>query len=173
MTKTFLSLLTMLSFLSCKHSEYLPTVKKVNLEKYADTWYEIARLPNRFEKGLVCVTAKYTLKENGKIDVLNKGHLVENREKIKEAKGVAWVPDPNYPGRLKVRFFWPFAGNYYIISLDENYTWALIGDPSRKYLWILSKNKVLDDKIFNQLVVKAKDQGFDIKKLIKIEQSCE
>ncbi len=173
MKQKLLILLTMASFLSCKTSQDLPTVEKVDIQKYSGLWYEIARLPNSFEKGLECVTATYSLKSNGKIQVLNKGHLTEKENVSKTAKGTAWVPDAAYPGRLKVTFFWPFSGDYYIISLDENYQYALVGDPSRKYLWILSRTKILDPAVYSQLIDHAKTNGFNIDQVIKIDQSCE
>jgi apolipoprotein D and lipocalin family protein len=160
--------------LSCKKGpDELSTVSPVNLEKYAGTWYEIARLPNRFEKGLECVTATYSLREDGKIEVINKGRKVGELNKISKIKGVAWVPDKNYPGRLKVRFFWPFSGKYYILDLDKDYRHALVGEPSRKYLWVLSKDKQLDSNIYGSLLEKADQMGFDTKKVIKINQDCQ
>jgi apolipoprotein D and lipocalin family protein len=172
MIRNILMIIIMINFLSCKTSRDLPTVNVVDINKYAGTWYEIARLPNRFEKGLECVSATYTVRNNGKIDVLNKGYLTEKNHKLKKINGLAWVPSAEYPGRLKVRFFWPFSGNYYIISLDENYSYALVGDPSRKYLWILSKSKNLDNKIYSELLNVAKMNGFNIEKVIKTNQEC-
>ena len=162
----------MLSFLSCKPTANLSTVEKVDIKKYEGEWFEFARLPNSFEKGLNCVTATYTLKENNKIEVLNKGYSIKDKGKIKTAQGRAWVPDSELPGRLKVSFFWPFSGDYYIISLDEEYKYALVGDPSRKYLWILSRTKNLDDKVYSDLLELAKTNGFDISKIIKVNQDC-
>ncbi len=160
--------------LSCnKGQDELSTVSQVNLEKYAGTWYEIARLPNRFEKNLECVTATYSLREDGKIEVINKGHKIGELNKMSEIKGVAWVPDKNYPGRLKVRFFWPFSGKYYILGLDKDYRYALVGEPSRKYLWVLSKDKQLNSNIYSSLLEKAAQMGFDTKKVIKINQNCQ
>jgi apolipoprotein D and lipocalin family protein len=173
MTQKLLILLAMVSFLSCKTTQNLPTVEKVDIEKYAGVWYEIARLPNSFEKGLECVTATYTVKSNGKIEVLNKGFSVEKKGDIKTAKGTARVPDSNYPGRLKVSFFWPFAGNYYIMSLDDNYQYALVGDPSRKFLWVLYRTKNLDDAIYSRLMEHAKNNGFEPERVIEIDQTCE
>ena len=172
MTQKLLLLLTMASFLSCKTSQDLPTVEKVDIQKYRGVWYEIARLPNSFEKGLECVTATYTLKDNGKIGVLNKGHFTEKENVSKTAKGTAWVPDEEYPGRLKVTFFWPFSGNYYIMALDEDYQYALVGDPSRKYLWILSRTKTLDEAIYSKLMDHAKKNGFPIDQVIRVNQNC-
>ena len=162
----------MLSFLSCKPAASLSTVERVDIKKYEGEWYEIARLPNSFEKGLNCVTATYTLKENNKIEVLNKGYSIKDKGKIKTAKGTAWVPDSDFPGRLKVSFFRPFSGDYYIISLDEEYKYALVGDPSRKYLWILSRTKSLDDKVYSDLLELAKINDFDIGNIIKVNQDC-
>ena len=161
-----------MSLLSFKTPQNLPTVEKVDIEKYAGQWYEIARLPNSFEKGLQCVTATYTLKKNNKIEVLNQGYSNKDTEKLSRAKGRAWVPDPEFPGRLKVSFFWPFAGNYYIISLDEEYNYALVGDPSRKYLWVLSRSKVMDDTIYDGLLKIARTNGFNIDNIIKVNQDC-
>jgi lipocalin len=158
---------------SCKGiTEELATVSSVNLEKYAGTWYEIARLPNNFEKGLECVTATYKLREDRKIDVINKGQKAGESNKISKIKGVAWVPDKNYPGRLKVRFFWPFSGKYYILQLDEAYRYALVGVPSRKYLWILSRDRQLDRNIYNSLLEKAAHLGFNTARVVEINQDC-
>jgi len=167
-----LILLSMASFSSGSTAQDLPTVDKVDLSKYTGVWYEIARLPNSFEKGLECVTATYTLKKNGKIQVLNKGYSAR-KEKYKTAKGTALMPDPTYPGRLKVTFFWPFYGNYYIMALDENYQYALVGDPSRKYLWVLARSKSLNESIYTKLLDQAKTLGFDTDRVLKINQDCE
>lgn len=159
-----------MALLSCKISRNLPTMDSVDLNKYAGLWYEVARLPNWFEQGLVCPVANYTLLPNGRIEVLNQGRLVKDFNKIKNARGTAWVPDAQYPGRLKVRFFWPFAGDYYIISVDASYQYALIGAPSRKYLWILSRSKTPDPEIFNRLLALAQSHGFDTSKVMRVGQ---
>lgn len=171
--KTLLMALLLMSVFSCKSSRELITVKQVDIHKYAGNWYEIARLPNRFEKGLECVTAQYTVQDNGKIEVRNKGLKTGSDGNWKDIKGSAKVPDPNFPGRLKVTFFWPFAGDYYIIELDENYQFALVGDPSRNYLWVLAREKSLDDRIYNDLLSIAKAQGFMVDNLVKINQACD
>jgi len=162
----------MASFLSCKTTQDLPTVEKVEISKYTGQWYEIARLPNNFEKGLECVTATYTQKSNGKIEVLNRGYS-SDKGRYKTAKGKAWVPDSNFPGRLKVTFFWPFSGNYYILSLDENYQHVLVGDPSRKYLWVLARTKTLDEATYSRLMDHADKNGFNTGQVLKINQACD
>ncbi|MGD0582248.1 MAG: lipocalin family protein [Bacteroidales bacterium] len=147
-------------------------VSSVDLKRYAGIWYEIARLPNSFEKSLQCVTATYSLRDDGKITVLNKGHKISDQAKESSAKGVAWVPDPKVPAKLKVQFFWPFSGNYWIIDLEKDYKYALVGDPSFKYLWILCREKVMDDKTYNNLLEIAVKNGFDVSPILKISQDC-
>ncbi|MDA3886185.1 MAG: lipocalin family protein [Candidatus Delongbacteria bacterium] len=163
-----------LSFIlaSCSSTKFLKTVEKVDIDKYSGTWYEIARFEHTFEKGLKCVTANYTAREDGKIKVLNRG-VKETDLEVKTAEGKAWVPDANFPGRLKVSFFWPFAGDYYIVHLDEDYKYVLVGAPNRDYLWILSRTKILDEKIYNELLDVATENGFDVSKLNKVAQDCE
>jgi len=172
MKRNLLILLSMISILSCRTTRDLPTVDGVELTKYQGLWYEIARLPNSFEKGLECVTATYTLKSNGKIDVLNRGYSSE-KGKYKSARGTARVPDPDEPGKLKVSFFWPFSGDYYILQLDDEYRYALIGDPSRKYLWILSRTSELDAAVYTRLMDHAKNSGFDTDQVTETGQKCE
>jgi lipocalin len=172
MKKITLFLMLMITLGACKSYRDLPTVKEVDLVRYSGRWYEIARLPNRFEKDLVCVSATYRLKSNGKIEVINQGVTPEGE--VKRSKGTAWRSDEQYPGRLKVSFFWPFAGNYYIIDLGkgESYDYALVGSPSRKYLWILARTKSIEEKLYHQLLAKAQNLGFDIQPMIRTRQSC-
>lgn len=157
---------------SCSGNKDLQVVKKVELDKYAGTWYEIVRFPSSFESSLKCVTATYTIKENGKIEVWNKGHKISDASKISEIKGTAWIPYANETAKLKVRFFWPFAGDYWVIALDDNYQYAMVGHPNRKYLWILSREKKLDSDIIQNLLLQAKNQGFDTSKIEFVAQDC-
>ena len=154
---------------SCKSQDMLPTVENLDLSKYQGKWYEIARLPNSFEKGLTSVSATYSIKENGKINVLNAGF--KSGDKQKDINGTAWVPNKDYPGRLKVRFFWPFSGNYYVIAIDNDYQYALVGSPSRKFLWLLSKNVDMPEEVYNEYTKLAQDRGFAIDELIQVDQS--
>lgn len=172
MKKTLVFMSMIILLFSCGSTEELATVEKVDLQKYAGTWYEIAKLPNTFEKNLSCISATYTLKENGKINVLNQGYNTK-KGTWKDITGTAWVPDPEIPGQLKVRFFWPFSGDYYIISLADDYSYALVGDPSRKYLWILSRNQDLSDSVYSNLLAIAKDKGFDVDAVEKVSHSCD
>lgn len=171
MKKLFPLFILLSSFMSCSSKLALPTIDNVDINQYKGKWYEIARLPNSFEKGLSCVTAEYSIKTNGKIKVVNKGYAIE-KSKWKSSQGTAWVPDNNFPGQLKVSFFWPFAGDYYIIALADDYSYALVGAPDRNYLWVLSRTKTLDVATYEQLIQIAKNQNFDTSNLEKINQTC-
>jgi apolipoprotein D and lipocalin family protein len=172
--KKILPLILVLFVTSCSSQmKPLETVPNVDLERYTGKWFEIARLPNSFEKGLICVTAEYSLRENGKINVLNAGRKESDPSKEKTAKGRAKVPDAKEPGRLKVTFFWPFYGDYYIFHLDEeNYQYALVGDPSRKYMWVLSRSPFMDDELYAKLLDIAREKDFAVEELLKVSQEC-
>ncbi|MBN2213851.1 MAG: lipocalin family protein [Bacteroidales bacterium] len=164
------------AILSCKTSEQMgkidtTTVKHVDINRYVGKWYEIARFPNSFEKDLVGVTANYTLRKNGKIDVLNQGYVGALDGKSKQARGKAKIPDPEEAGKLKVSFFLFFYADYYILELDEaDYQYALVGSSSDKYLWILSRNPELPDHIYDMLVEKAARRGYQTENLIPVLQ---
>ena len=146
-------------------------VKEVDLQKYLGTWYEIARYNHRFERGLVGVTANYSMREDGKIKVLNSGYKKRLDGRFKQAEGKAYLPDSELdPAKLKVSFFWNFYGDYFVLDLDENYQWAIVGSSSDKYLWMLSRTPQLDKELYNELLDKIKLRGYDISQLIKVEQ---
>jgi len=147
-------------------------VKNVDLKRYQGQWYEIARLPNYFERKLKCATATYTLRDDGKITVVNAGNYITEPEKKTSTDGVAWVPDKNSPGKLKVQFFWPFSGDYWIMYLDKDYNYVLVGDPGHKYLWILAREKKMEDETYQMLLQYATDNGYDVKPIIKVAQDC-
>ena len=119
------------------------------------------------------MTATYEIKSNGKIRVINRGQKIDKPGKVKESKGTAWVPDASRPGQLKVRFFWPFAGDYYVMKLNSNYEYALVGDPSRKYLWILSRSPDLDKRTIQNLKAIAAERGFNTGRMIDTVHDCD
>jgi apolipoprotein D and lipocalin family protein len=147
----------------------LEVVPYVELEKYLGKWYEIAHLPAKFQEGCNETTATYTLSKDGSISVLNQS--IKNG-KMKQAKGKAKVVDKKSNAKLKVTFFWPFYGDYWIIALGNDYDYAVVGTPNRKYLWILSRTPQMDDKLYSQLIEYAKSKGFDVNKLIKTLQKA-
>jgi apolipoprotein D and lipocalin family protein len=142
----------------------LEVVPHVELNKYLGKWYEIAHLPAKFQEGCTDTTATYTLSEDGNISVLNE---CKRNGKLKQAKGKAKVVDKNSGAKLKVTFFWPFYGDYWIINLGKDYDYAIVGTPNRKYLWILSRTPQMEDNLFSQLIESVKSKGFDVNKLIK------
>ena len=145
-----------------------PTVEKLDLQRYLGTWYEIARFDHKFERGLQGVTATYSMRTDGKIKVVNQGFENGLNGKLSVAEGKAKLTGE--PGKLKVSFFWIFYADYFVLELDENYQWALIGSKSDKYLWILSRTPKLDDNFKNLILHKAEKRGYDISKLIWVEQ---
>ncbi len=151
-------------------SNVLRTVSKVELEKYAGKWYEIARIPSTFEQDLVNTTATYSLREDGNMEVINEGRVLDPSGELKQTQALAWLPNANEPGKLKVRFFGLFTTDYWILDLDGEYQYALVGSPTRKFLWILSRTPSMRDDIYRLLVAKAKAKGFDVDELERVVQ---
>ena len=143
----------------------LPTVSSVDLERYLGRWYEIVRFDHRFERGCSAVEAFYTLREDGMIGVKNSCFLAdENR--TKEAHGRAYIVDETSNAKLKVTFFWPFYGNYWIIDLAEDYRYAVVSEPSKEYFWILSRTPEMAQEDLDHILSSASTLGFDTSKLI-------
>ena len=142
----------------------LVPVPGFDLNCFLGKWYEIARLPTSFERNLGHVTATYSLREDGKVKVLNEGRNVWT-DKYSKAVGKAKIAQDPTVGYLKVSFFWPFYADYIILELDkEGYNYAMVAS-SFKYLWILSRTPGLDKEILERLVKKAKELGFDTDKI--------
>jgi apolipoprotein D and lipocalin family protein len=157
----------------------LPTQEWVDLGRYAGRWYEIARLPNRFQDQCAGdVVAIYTALPDGRVTVVNECRRKNGQ--TARAEGVARRADEKGPAsRLKVRFapawlsFLPVVwGDYWIVELDPDYRHAVVGDPSRKYLWILSRSPVMDTTTFESLVAAAGRLGFDTARLVRTPQSA-
>lgn len=143
----------------------LKTVERVDLQKYLGTWYEIATIPAWFEKNLVGVTANYSLRPDGKIKVLNQGYKKTLAGEMKQAVGRAWVADGKNNSKLKVSFFLWFAGDYWIIELDPQYHYAVVGEPSRQYLWVLCRSPHMDETLYQSIIRRAEGWGYDIQKV--------
>jgi len=169
MPKPLLPLL-LLALAACQSTPVPPTVQRVDLNRYAGTWYEIARLPVWFENGCVGVTAQYTTRPNGKVTVLNASYLRSLDGQRKSITGTARVTDPPANTKLKVMFFWPFEGDYWILRLDPDYRWAAVGSPDRDTLWILSRTPTLDDTLYNSIIASLKTDGFPVDQLEKTPQ---
>jgi len=145
----------------------LDTVPRVDLAKYMGRWYEIASFPQRFQKGCTDSRADYRILPNGDVEVLNS--CLRNGT-VDKAKGKAWVADTTTNAKLKVSFFWPFRGDYWIIELGRGYEYAVVSAPSRKYLWILSRSQMMEEILYEKIVGRLKDRGFDVAMLKRTEQ---
>lgn len=145
-------------------------VKNLDIQRYLGTWYEIARYDHRFERGLVGVTATYTMKDDGSLKVVNRGYKNNLNGKASEVIGKAKIPNPQEPAKLKVSFFWFFYGDYYVLELDNDYQWAVVGSKSDKYLWILSRSPQMDPDLYQSILKRLLARGYDTTQLIKVPQ---
>ena len=150
--------------------EPIHTVARVDLTRYQGTWYEIARLPLLWENKCAShVTATYTLRSDGKVTVLNQCREKNGRETA--TTGTAEVAtDDGSNSKLKVSFFWPFKGDYWILELDDDYQWVLVGTPNLKHLWILSRSPHLGAPTIARLLEQARKLGFDTDRLLYTKQ---
>lgn len=141
----------------------LIVVENVEVERYMGTWYEIARYPNTFQNA-ECnnTTAEYTLNDDGTVKVVNRCGPTGVEQSI---EGTARVVDPATNAKLKVRFFGPFEGNYWIIDLDPDYQWAVVGDPSRLFLWVLSRSPTMDPAVYQDILSRLPDKQFNPERL--------
>lgn len=138
----------------------MPTVDKVEVERYLGKWYEIAVIPNRFQSMCVADTRAEYRKDENSIKVINRCRKQDG--KIEVADGIAKIVDGSNNAKLKVSFFRPFYGNYWILDLDPNYQWVLVGEPSRKYGWVLSRNMKLEPEQWQQAMKTAEKLGYKI-----------
>lgn len=146
------------------------TISDFDLSRYLGTWYEIARFDHSFERGMDNVVAEYLLREDGMIDVTNTGW---KNGKYRIAEGKAKQPDPSKdPAHLEVSFFLFFYSDYNVMMIDDDYKVALVGSKSPKYLWILSRTPEVSDSVMDEVLEEASGRGYDIDKLIWVDQSA-
>jgi apolipoprotein D and lipocalin family protein len=158
-----------ITWLAKSRNEPLETVAYVDLAQYLGKWYEIARFPHSFEKDCFCSTAEYSINEDGSIKVLNS--CIKNGN-LEIAEGRATIIDKRHRSKLKVEFGSMFSGQYWIIALAPDYSYAMVGHPNRKYLWILNRKSVMDNQTYNFLLVQAAGKGFDVRNIVKTGQDC-
>jgi len=148
----------------------LETVSAVDINRYSGKWYEIAKYPVVFENGCVDVTAEYTVLEDGAVRVVNTCGSTDGSSR--DIVGSATVTDPSTNAKLRVSFFGPlFGAPYWIIELDDDYQYAVVGDPTREFLWILSRTPSLDDATLSGILGRLPDYGYDPDGLIWTVQS--
>jgi apolipoprotein D and lipocalin family protein len=164
MTKTKLSfLLIFMAFNRC-NAQDLETVKSVDLSKYMGKWYEIASYPKSFQKNCYATTAEYIMTNNDYITVINRCRKGSLQGKEKSVKAKATVVEGTNNAKLKVKFFL-FSGNYWIIDLANNYSYAVVSEPKMKSLWILSRTPKMNQDDYSRVLSKLKSKGFDLDKL--------
>jgi len=145
-------------------------VPSVDLQRYLGTWYEIATIPQRFQRGCTATTAKYSLRPDGDIRVDNACNKNTLDGELSTAEGKAWVVDPATNARLKVSFFWPFSGDYWIIELGSDYAYAVVGHPNRKYLWVLSRTPQMDETVYQGILGRMAALGYDLSMVVRTLQ---
>ena len=152
------------------NAQPVQTVPFVDLQKYAGKWYEIAAFPQYFQKGCHCTVAAYTPTDKGYIIVENKCNKDSVNGKLSSIKGKAFVTENSGNAKLRVQFFWPFKADYWIIDLAVDYSYAVVSEPDKKDLWILSRTPKMDHLVFQQIMGRLKEKGFDLSKLKLTEQ---
>jgi apolipoprotein D and lipocalin family protein len=156
----------------CAANAPLKPVEHVDLPRYMGTWYVIGNIPNFAERGKVATADEYRLKPDGEID--NIYHYRKGFDQPEKTwHGKAWLPDPKDTARWKVQLLWPFRSDYTILALDQEYRVTMVGLPSRKLLWIMSKDKTIDDAAYQRLIEAARAQGFPVEQMRKVPQRPE
>jgi apolipoprotein D and lipocalin family protein len=156
---------------ACGTTAPLEVVSHVDLDRYVGRWYEIASFPQRFQRGCVATRATYSRRDDGRIRVVNECRNQSFQGELRSAEAVAWVADDDGSNaKLKVQFFWPFRGDYWIIDLDSDYRYAVVGHPSRDYLWILSRTRTMDPSLYEAILGRIEAKGFDLDRLNRTPQ---
>lgn len=170
-----LTLFLFILFIEMVNGQSQQTVDYVDISRYLGRWYDIASYPASFQKGCRCTTADYEEVPGREfIRVINRCIKFRNKKsKLSVAKGKAYIVKGSGNAKLKVQFLWPFKGDYYIIGLADDYSWALVGHPQRKYLWILSRESYMPADVYNHIVELARQKGYDIRKIKKTPQNCD
>lgn len=164
-TRFFLTIIIIAMPTAALKSQTLQTVAHVDVEKYSGKWYEIASYPQRFQKGCHCTTAEYTLSDKGYLIVENRCNRGSVDGKLSYIRGKAFVEKNSGNAKLKVQFFWPLRAKYWIIDLADDYSYAVVSHPSKKYLWILSRKPKMDAAVYQQIISRLKEKGFDMEQL--------
>ena len=154
-----------------KRAENPPTVAdEVDLQKYMGTWYDIAHYPQRFQRNCTGSQANYTLVDDETVRVVNTCRKGSLDGKLSKVEGKAVIGPEGNPAKLRVQFFWPFRSDYWILAVDDLYQWAVVGDPSRESLWLLSRQPQISEAQKEKLLEIVRQKGFDPQQLVWEEQ---
>lgn len=170
----FLSGVAMFMFSGCaifssSNNPPLETVPYVDVKQYMGKWFEIASFPFYWQDGCSCTTAEYEILEDGVVKVTNR---CIKEGKVDQSVGKAFIVEGTNNSKLLVQFFWPFKGDYWVIDLAPDYSYAVVGVPNRKYCWILSRTTTMNDETYAGIVERVKAKGFDVSKFNKTAHNC-
>ena len=172
-TRIVLALLAALGLACAQRGTPPRTVASVDLDRYLGTWYEIASFPSWFQRDCVATQATYSRRDDGQLGVANACREKTLDGPWKRIEGVAWPVAPGDFTKLKVQFFWPLRGDYWVLALDPEYRWALVGHPNRNYLWVLSRTRALDDAVYDGILKRASAAGYEVARLRKTPQPAD
>lgn len=150
----------------------LDVVPNVDVKRYLGVWYEIASIPVSQQRGCLCTKAEYSLLEDGVLRVVNSCRKGSVTGELATAEGKGFVVSGSNNAKLRVQFFWPFRGDYWILELDEKYSYAVVGTPSRSYCWILSRTPTMSPELLKELVEHLRTKGFDVSLLQYTQHTC-
>ena len=169
MLKKWLLYCLVIFFISSCSAAYVAfdSADEFEIDKYCGKWYEQYRLPNKLEEGLEEIVIYYEIGRNGNITIINEGRLVQDKNKIRQARGRAWVPNSNDPSKLRISFYWYRSVDHWVFKVDEGYTHALVGDPNGQHLWLLSRDRAPDKRIVALMLEYAASLGFPVEYLIR------
>lgn len=165
-------IVSILILASCRTWGTKDTTGRIDFSLYQGTWYEIARLPNTIEEGLKCITATYSYNDEGTILLTNRGVSKNDPEDVKTLTGRAWIPDPEHPENLKVQFVWPVVSDYWLVHIDSEKGYAILGTPSRKLLWFLCRSESIPAADMEELRRIAGKNGFSTDNLVFVDHGC-
>jgi apolipoprotein D and lipocalin family protein len=151
-------------------SRKLEVVSSLDLKKFQGTWYEIAHNPWFPEKGCFYMIANYKLTKENNIKVTNICRKNGMDGQISKVSGIAWLVDPKIKAKWEVQFIWPFTLDYWVIEIEENYNYAVIGEPDRENLWILSRKPIMEKELLSRIIKNTKSKGYDLSNLILTPQ---
>ena len=169
----FLLMASLLTLFGCGNADSdLQAVDKVDAQRYMGKWYDIANFPQRFQKNCKCTSAEYKLLDDETVEVYNYC-LDSETGKVKDITGKAFIADKTTNAKLKVQFFWPFKGDYWIVELADDYSYAVVSEPGKEYLWILSRTPKMDENLLQAIIGRLKEKGFDTSKIVRTVHDCE